>query len=495
MLARSKLFPCVLTLASLVAACSSSKNAATSAPGLKLEEKRAAAEQTAKASSLIELANEDLASGRYQSAMTRAEEALAANAEDPNAFAVLGAAKWRAGDFTGSTEAFERAVALDPKNFGAVLALSRNLQAKGELTRAIEIQAPLLATDDAQVDPRLARLWSYYALANAKDATLELDEIFKTLPKDDPALPLVQAYAAFIRPFADVPTLCDVVGDAGTSDAQFNLPTGFKVTHGKVGTQATAIVFYEGSDEAMLDASLAKKLGLKPVGTQTMGNEGSEQSFDLVLVPSVNIGGIEIKNIPARVVPLDAQAQLLGETTGLILGRQAWFKLGTVTFDFVGNTLTIAKNPPTAAPEGAATLPLRLLPMLPQLVPAVPIRLEDSEHAFWVYLGGPQLYPDAVVVTQKHYLKSGHRPRELEELEDPDNGRKLVLVKKLRLGEQDTLALGGEVLVHTPPDATLGAIVENTNFELGGYLTGAFLEASTLTYALSQGTMYIKPAS
>ncbi|HET6583331.1 MAG TPA: hypothetical protein VFG69_07785, partial [Nannocystaceae bacterium] len=84
-------------------ACKKKKNSkAPTASKEEVEQKIKIAKSKAKAHSLIDLANEDLALGRYKSATKRAEEALAADPNDANAHAVLGAARWRAGDYDGS---------------------------------------------------------------------------------------------------------------------------------------------------------------------------------------------------------------------------------------------------------------------------------------------------------------------------------------------------------------------------------------------------------
>ena len=102
--------------------------------------------KAAQTNELIRLANEDLAKGRYVSAAKRAEEALASDEENADAYAILGASRWRAGDFVASTEAYEKAVEIDPKNYGAVFGLIRNLQAKGAHERSIELADVLLGS-------------------------------------------------------------------------------------------------------------------------------------------------------------------------------------------------------------------------------------------------------------------------------------------------------------------------------------------------------------
>ena len=105
-----------LFLLPLATACG--KKAGTNAPGEKgmsveeADKKRAEAQAKAKAETLVSLANQDLAKGRWASARDRAQRALEANRNDADAYAVLGAAGWRAGDYVGSTKAFKEALEL-----------------------------------------------------------------------------------------------------------------------------------------------------------------------------------------------------------------------------------------------------------------------------------------------------------------------------------------------------------------------------------------------
>ena len=125
-----------LTVA-LVPACKGKKTKNPNEPQDRVEEKFVEeAVSKAKSSKLIEFANADLQKGRYVSATKRAEEALAENPENADAHAVLGAARWRAGDFAGSTAAYEKALEHDPKNFGASLGLALNMHAVSNHKRA-----------------------------------------------------------------------------------------------------------------------------------------------------------------------------------------------------------------------------------------------------------------------------------------------------------------------------------------------------------------------
>jgi len=442
----------------------------------------------ARTNELIRLANDDLAKGRYISAAKRAEEALEADDASADAYAILGASRWRAGDFEGSTTAYEKAVELDAKNFGAVLGLGRNLQAAGAHTRAIELQDGLLADDKEQIDPRLAKLWSYYTLVDADAGVKELDEIFKFLPAEDPQLPLVQAYAAFLRPLEGKGPFFSIEGDKGSMDAGINHDIGMKYSSAIIGGEFSRVIFFENVEECIVDAELVATLGLKSVGKITP--LGQEAETDIVLVPEVKFGELAMKNVPAIVQPLDPYGAAIGEKPGLILGRQAMQAMGSFTFDFPGNSMTVTKDAPASAPEGTVELPFLLVSMHVRNAPVVPIAIDGSEHSFFVYFGG--VYGSGLAITRKHYLKSGHLPRELDNPEDETNGLKMVYLDEMDIGGNKLGGMGGLILINAKPDQNLGMFLENTAFEMGGYVNTRLMSTWAVTYAPSSGKVFVK---
>jgi tetratricopeptide (TPR) repeat protein len=446
------------------------------------------AKKKAKANSLIDLANEDLAKGLYKSAARRAEEALAADPNDANAHAVLGAALWRAGDFEGSTAAYRKAIEVDAKNFGAVLGLARNLQAAGQHKEAADLQDGLIAQDKEQVDPRLGKLWSYYALVEPEAAQKELDEIFKKLPANDPQLAVVQAHASFLRALAGKGPFHQVNGVMGSSDANLNLEVGVKYSGATVGGEFSQVVFLEIREESLIDTDLAKQLKLPELAKfKPLDGAGEEQA--IVLVPEVKFKDLTLKNVPAIVRSLEPYAGI-GEKPGLILGRQAMHALGSITFDFPKRALTITKDAPAQAPAGAADLPLLLVSFHVLQAPAVPVSLGGSDYKFFVYLGGT--YRAGLSIARKQYLKSGNLPRTVENPEDAQNGLKMVYVDKYKLGEVQQPGVGTIVLLNPEPDATLALFVNNTAFELGGYVNLALMQNWKMTYALGKGRLYVE---
>lgn len=449
------------------------------------------AKKDAKVSQLVELANKDLANGRYMAAAKLADEALAENPNNADAYAILGASRWRAGDSQGSNDAFRKAIELDAKNYGAVLGLARNLQAEGKHLEAAALQDKVLADDPEQLDPRLIKLWSYYAVCDAENAIKTLDEIFPRMGKDDPLLPLVQAYAAFMRPFEGKGPLCGVEGEKGSTNLELDLTYGLKHAGATIGKEFAPVVFLETREEAVIDAALAKKLGLKELSKYKP--PGAEQEVAIVLIPDVKFGKLSLVNVPATIQPLDAYAEATGgETPGVILGRQALQGLGTVTFDFPAHTLEVAKAAPTGAAEGEVELPMLMLSMHVTHAPVVPVSIDGSSHRFFAYLGFT--YGSGLSVTRKHYLKSGHLPGQIEPPDDPDAGLKMVYVRSYKLGDKQMNGTSGLVLVNEPPDPTLDLFLRNVAFEVGGHINLNLMQTWRVTFALGEGKVFIKPA-
>lgn len=483
-----------LTLASLVialAACGK-KGEETNSPGGKkgstLEEQdrqRAELKKQAKTDTLIDLANKDLSRGRYISARKKANDALEVDSNNADAYAVLGASYWRGGDYVESTKAFQEAIEIDKANFGALLGLARNYQAAGKHKEAIELADQAGSGDAKQIDPMLTKLWSYYALADADNAVKTLDDIFQNIG-EDPLVPIVQALAAFIRPFEGKGELIQIEGAKGTSNAGLDVDGGLKYGGAVIGGEFQPVVFFELREEARIHADLAKSLKLKPLGKMKPIGVDTEQ--DVVLVPEVKIGDLKIKNVPAIVEDLSPYASI-GEVPGMLLGRQVLNKLGAVTFDFPNASLEVEAAVPAGPPAGMAESPLLLLDMHILLVPITEVVLDGSDFKFFAWLGGR--YKAGMAVTSRTYLKSGNRPSELAELDDPDQGLKMVFFESVALGDYAARGVGGLVLANNPPDPDLAQIIDGTNFEIGGYLNLALMKGMKMTFVPSAGKLYV----
>ncbi|MCA9637321.1 MAG: hypothetical protein KC420_14950, partial [Myxococcales bacterium] len=423
--------------------------------------------------------------GRYVSARNKANDALAVDSNNADAYAVLGAAHWRAGDYEASTKAFKEAIDLDKGNFGALLGLARNYQAAGNHREALELADQAASGDAKQIDPMLIKLWSLYALCDADTAVKVMDDLFQYLG-DSPLLPIVQAQAAFMRPLEGKKDLIKVEGEKGTSSAGLDLAGGFKYAGAEIGGDYQPVIFFELREEARIDKGLSKKLGLKSLGK--VKPLGGTEEVDLVIVPEVKLGNLKIKNVPALVEDLSGYA-LSGDVPGMLLGRQVFSRLGSVTFDFPTSSLEVTAAAPTAAPAGMAEAQLLLLDMHILLVPVTKVVLNASDFASFHWLGGR--YKAGMAVTKRTYLKSGKRPSELDELDDPDQGLKMVFFDSVDVGGNVTQGVGGLVLAANPPDPDLAQIIDGTGFEIGGYVNLALMKEWKMTWVPSAGKLYL----
>ncbi|TPV92963.1 MAG: hypothetical protein B7733_23095 [Myxococcales bacterium FL481] len=472
-----------LALLLTTAACGKDKASTTPEEGGAGAGGQEAAANKAESAGLIEVANGDLGRGRFVSARKRAEEALAADPNNADAYAVLGAAQWRAGRFAASTEAYRKAIELDANNFGANQGLGRNLQAAGKHSEAIELQDKLIATekgeDDRQATPRMIKLWSQYALLQVDDGVKTADEIFTGVGGSEDQLNVVKAYAAFLRPLQGKGPFIEIEGAAGQSDLAV---AQFKSSSARIGGKSSRVLWMEAFDEARIDAALAADLNLEEVGKVAL--VGGEES-PIVIVPEISLGEITIKNVPAVVQDFETLYADDNGSAGMVLGRQVLQRFGAVSFDFRSGQVGLSVDAGT--PTGAESQ-LLFIDLYALKVPSIEISIDGREHGFWVWLGSPGF--SAATITSKDYLKSDHRPDDIYPPDD-EAGQKMVLLDEVSVGSDvKAKGLGGVVLTASPPDAML-ATIAGSGFELGGYLNYPLVKRWKVTYALGQGKVFI----
>ena len=436
---------------------------------------------------LVRQANVDLRAGRWLSAVKKAEDALAENPNNPIAYAVLGKAYWRGGDPAKSEESFEKALELDENEYGAGIGLAEYRRRAGDFPGAIELLKKISAAAPKQTEPHLQLLWTYYASADADNAVNEVDKLFDMLAADDDILPLVQAYAAYIRPVTGKGTLCEVTGDSGSMDVGVVHALGMKFSSAVVDGNFTRVVFFENIEETVVDAAFAKTLQLKKLGEAIP--LGEEQPLDVVLLPKLEMGGVNLERVPARVRDLSVYNEAFGETPGVILGRQALHAFGSITFDFPARSLVVTKAAPAKPPEGAAEAPLLMLDARIQNAPIIPVKIDGSDREEWLQLGGTT--GSSIVTTRKAYLRAGHRLHDLDDPQAP--GVKMVYVSELEIGGKKFGGMGGLVMLDDQADSGHLGFLRNTEFEIDGYINTRLMTSWSVTYALNQGKVFIKP--
>lgn len=526
---RSAFGPLALGLVLALSGCAGKKGGATSPGGKTKEqveaEQTAAAEQ-AKVAGLIELANADLGKGRYVSARKRAEEALAGNPNNADAYTVLGAAEWRAGNFEASTAAYRKAIEIEPKNFGAAVDLSRNLRAMSAYDEALKVLEPVIAAEGegftskacaaledcvdsggwchptekvckapVQIQTRRAQLWGYYTTLDVDKGVDVAGEVFLGAAGDDETtmaiLDVIRSYSDFLRLFQGK-TLVEVEGESATiNDFGIDPYTGVKHAFALVGGEPARVGFSEVQIESRVSPEAVEQLKLTSLGKIKVFGMGDEP-VDVVLVPEVDFQGIKIKNIPAIVQDLSFYETGMNEIPAVVLGHQVLLRIGTMAADFPGGKLTLTKAAPSAAPAGMAELPLLMLDQWYIHVPVTPIALDGSDFKFWAWIGG--IHPSAVTATAKSYLKSGHLPRDIADPEDTETGRKMVFVDSVAFGPTTIAGVGGLVFLDQPGDFGIDNVRDSNGlvgFEIGGYVNAALVKQLRVTYAFSQGKLWV----
>jgi tetratricopeptide (TPR) repeat protein len=527
---RSAFGPLALGLLLALTGCAGKKGGTASPRGkskadVEAEQDKAALQ--AKTQGLIELANTDLGNGRYVSARKRAEEALAADPKNADAYTVLGAAEWRAGNFESSTEAFRKAIEIDPKNFGAGVALSRNLRAMGQFDESLKVLEPVIASEGegftskqcqaledcvesggwchptekvckapVQIETRRSQLWAYYTTLDVAKGVDVAGQVFLGAAGDDEStmaiLDVIRSYSDFLKLF-EGKSLVEFEGETATiNDFGIDPYTGVKHAFALVGGEPTRVGFSEVQIESRVSPEAVERLKLTSLGKIKVFGMGDEP-VDVVLVPEVDFQGMKIKNIPAIVQDLSFYESGMSEIPSVVLGHQVLHRIGTMTADFPGGKLTLAKAAPSAAPNGAAELPLLMLDQWYLHVPVTKVALDGSDFRFWAWFGG--IHPSGVATTAKTYLKSNHLPRDIENPEDPETGRKMVFVDKVALGDTTLSGVGGLVFLDQPGDFGLDGVRDSNGlvaFEIGGYVNVALLKQLEVTYAFNQGKLWVR---
>jgi hypothetical protein len=432
---------------------------------------------------------------------------------------VLGAAAWRAGNFDESTASLRKALELDPKNFGGGLALARNLRAASQFDESLAVLEPLIAAEadgftgkgckelvdcegiggwcdttagqckpPVQAETRAAQLWAYYTTLDAEKGPAVADQVFLSgAQAADLTNDAIRGYADFLRAFTGKGELVAIEGETGKSDLALDIYTGLVHSTAKVGGQSSRVLFSPLQVESRIDTALAESLGLKSLGKVNLINLGE---FDVTLIPEIEFEGMKLKNVPALIGDLDIFSAGLPEKAGVVLGHQALHKLGSLVADIPGQTLTITKAPPSAAPAGAVERPLLMIDQWSLHVPVTPISIDGSAHTFWAWFGYAS--PSAVTVTTKAYLKSGHLPREIENPEDVDYGRKMVYIDQVSFGSLAFPGVGGIVHLDQPGEPTLASVTAFAGFELGGFVNVALIEKLRITWSFSQGKIWFE---
>ena len=468
----------------------------------------ASAQSATKAATLVDLANTELGHGRYQSARKRAEEALASNPKNVQAHAILGQAKMREGDYDAALEAFKNGSEIDPADFSNAIAYARALQMRGSHEEAIAVldaqiaseskgwvekecdassqctdggicdQATNMCQPTPQISPRYQKLLSYYAQLDVDKGLRVADEIFVGVGGTEIDLAFARVYAGFMRPLAGKGPFFQIEGESGESSLYLDVNTTERFIELSIDGKPARGMVVEFNEECRISPEFAEKLGAKEVGKSKL--YGEEVDRNIYIIPSVKIGGLVVKNVPAIVAE--------GFGTDIQLGRQFLYSLGSYTYDFGADKFRVAATS-TGAPEGAGEAPLLFVDGYIARFPVTKMSVDAGQSDFWAYLPGYHL--SGVSVSALEYYRAGHRQEDVLPPDDAERQLKAVIMDSVRVGGLEIKGISGAVLAGNPADPLLQTIA-NAGFGAQGMINGPLLKRWTITFDLKRGRIYLQ---
>jgi len=293
-----------------------------------------------------------LAADKWQEALDASRLAVTADPNSATARALLGDALYRRGDFEESEEAYRAAAAADPTLASAQFGLGKILRTLGRYGDAAESfhRAAALAPGNA----KYVRILSNH-LARREDILKLLAHYLEMPPaEDDGVIRNVRAWMALLEELGDEP-LSEVIRAEPTS-LPLNVLRGQAYLKADVnGALGQRFAFDTGATGVTVSPRLAKLAKLKPIRPFTitgMGGKGTVDG-DLVVIRSLTLGGVSIRNVTATI------AEPKGDEEGL-LGPSV-FGSFLITVDLGGGSLNLRRNEGSAGKTSPAaqTLPFR----------------------------------------------------------------------------------------------------------------------------------------
>jgi len=287
-----------------------------------------------------------LAGDQWQEALDRLRPIVAA---DPNAApgrTLLGDTLYRRGDFDEAEAAYRGAAAADPNLAAAHFGIGRILRTLGRYGEAAESFHRAAALDPNNA--KYVRILSNH-LARREDVIKLLTHYLEMPPAEDEGIIRnVRAWIELLKQLGDEPLGEVVRGDPTV--LPLNVLRGQAYLKADVnGALGQRFAFDTGATGITVSPRLAKSAKLKPIRPFTitgMGGKGTVQG-DLVLIRSLTLGGVALKNVTATVAePKGDEEGLLGPS---VLGSFL------ITVDLGSGSLGLVRNEGTvAAPSGGA---------------------------------------------------------------------------------------------------------------------------------------------
>jgi predicted aspartyl protease len=251
-----------------------------------------------------------LADDRWEEALVETRRLVAADSTSAGARTLLGDALYRRGDFDEAEEAYRAAVAADPNLAAAHFGVGRILRTNGHYGEAAESFHRAAALDPNNA--KYVRILSNH-LARREDVLKLLAHYLEMPPAEDEGIiKNVRAWIELLKELGDEP-LGEILKSDPT-DLPLNVLRGQAYLKADVnGALGQRFAFDTGATGLTVSARLAKQAKLKPIRPFTitgMGGKGTVDG-DLVVIKSLTLGGVQIKNVTATI------AEPKGEEEGL----------------------------------------------------------------------------------------------------------------------------------------------------------------------------------
>ncbi|MBI3449583.1 MAG: aspartyl protease family protein [Acidobacteria bacterium] len=302
----------------------------------------------------VAVAQKLLDADRWQEALDAARGIVAAHPESAAAGTLLADALYRRGDFEEAEAAYRAAAAADPNFAPAQFGIGRILRTVGHYGDAAESFHRAAALDPN--NPRYVRTLSNH-LAKREDVIRLLTHYLDMPPVEgEGVINNVRAWIELLKELRDEP-LGEIVTSDPT-DLPLNVLRGQAYLKADVNTAAgQRFAFDTGATGLTISprlAKLAKVKTIRPFTVTGMGGKGVVDG-DLVLIKSLKLGGVSIRNVSATI------AEPRGDEEGLfgppILGSFL------IRVDLDPGTLGLRLNdgkPDAPKPAGSAPAPLAI---------------------------------------------------------------------------------------------------------------------------------------
>jgi len=290
-----------------------------------------------------------LAADKWEEALAETRRLVAADPNSAGARTLHGDALYRRGDFEEAEEAYRAAVTSDPNLAAAHFGVGRILRTNGHYGEAAESFHKAAALDPNNA--KYVRTLSNH-LARREDVLKLLAHYLEMPPAEDEGIiKNVRAWIELLEELGDEP-LGEIVKSEPT-DLPLNVLRGQAYLKADVnGALGQRFAFDTGATGLTVSARLAKQAKLKPIRPFTITGMGGKGTIDgdLVVIKSLTLGGVQIRNVTATI------AEPKGEEEGLFGPPVLSSFLIKVDLDpgTLGLRLNEEKSVPVAAAAAAA---------------------------------------------------------------------------------------------------------------------------------------------